>query len=199
MKFTRRFTLLVGAAIAASALLSAFQPASAQVFGPSWARAEQQQGDFYIHVFVWDYDDSSVCARISNVVTGESHWGSCENTSEAEVSVTLDSARGAGTVHWSTTSPGKGRGSKGGGATKYGSLTMEMTWVAAGELQTNVLTTGDLLDPTCWFLQWDGVGCRPGVEADQTRAATASGTVIDSEWGTFVLDGVSGYMFRDLI
>ena len=198
MKLTRRFTL-VTAVIAASALLSAFQPASAQdLLETAWASARVQQGDFDIWFGVQEHGGGQVCANITNVVTGERHPGSCGSGFEVEVSDTLDSAWGAGTTGWTVYSASKGRGSKAGGPSKSGTITVDMTWVGSGDLKTNLHPEGDPLNPLCW-ITIDGVGCRPYVDADQTRAATASGTVTDSEWGTFVIDGAVGSMWQRLI
>jgi hypothetical protein len=99
----------VGAVLAASAMLSAFQPVSAQVLETAWAQTSVYQGDFEISVGV--RDGGGACAIIRKVVTNESHRA-CGYLYEAEVSDTLEYARGAGTLEWTDTSAPKGRGSK---------------------------------------------------------------------------------------
>lgn len=187
----------LGAIIAASALLSAFQPASAQdLLETAWASARVQQGDFDIWFSVQEHSGGQVCANITNVVSGEYHFG-CGSGFDVEVSDTLDSAWGAGTAEWTVYSASKGRGSKAEGP-KSGTITVDTTWVGSGDLKTNLHPGGDPLNPLCW-ISIEGGGCRPYVDADQTRAATASGTVTDSEWGTFVIEGAIGSMWQRLI
>jgi hypothetical protein len=72
-----------------------------------------------------------------------------------------------------------------------------MTWAGNGELETDLYSGGEL-DPSCWSVGWESSPCNPYVVLWQTRAATASGTVTDSEWGTFILDGASGSMWQRL-
>ena len=194
-----RWMATLGAVMAASALLSAFQPASAQVLETAWAAARVQQGDFDISFSVQEHSGGRVCANITNVVTGEYHVGACGSGFDVEVSDTLNSAWGAGTGGWTVYSANKDGGSEPGSSTRSGTITIDMTWVGSGDLNTNLNPQGDPLNPLCWISWEGGRSCMPRVNPDQTRAAAASGTVTDSEWGTFVIEAAVGSMWQRLI
>ena len=208
-KRNKRLVTIVGAAIAASALLSAFQPASADPVpnvkvGPvpgigtsatvvvpivnsgSANTYAVQQGDFEIRVYV-DEGSAWLCAVIRYRL-GEEHRG-CASGADVDVSDTLDSAWGRGTNDWSTSVQGKGRSKT---TYKYGTLAIDVSWTGTGDTITH------LEPPDCYWveLSYDGGGCG-GVHFWQSRTATWSGTITDSEWGTFVVNGAPGWLQQD--
>ena len=192
MKLTRRFAL-VASAIAASALLSAFQPASAQVFETGRAFVSIQQGDFELRLYGLE-DGNRVCTYIRNVRTEEYRDFTCAS-GDVEVSDTLESASARGTTGWSKTTGGKGKGSKAGGTSSSGTVTIDAAWTGTGNVSTEASTI-TITDDCGW------IGCYPGIYSDetsQTRSATLSGTIIDSEWGPFVLDGASGSLYQQIL
>lgn len=176
--------------MAASALLSAFQPASALVLENGRAGVWIEQGDFVLSVYVLE-DGNRVCTRIHNVRTGENRDFTCAS-GDVEVSDTLESASARGTTGWSKTTGGKGKGSKAGGTSSSGTVTIDAAWTGTGDVTTE---TPSITENCGW------IGCWPGIdgETSQERSATLSGTIIDSEWGTFVLDGAGGYLYQQFL
>ena len=183
----------LGAVLAASALLSAFQPASALVppNETGYAGTYVQQGDFEIHASVFE-EGGRLCAWIRKVSTGESRQ-TCAFGHDVEVSDDLGTAWGRGTLEWVSASS-KSRGSKTQTSYKYGTFSLDVTWTGTG------ITTTNFDDGvTCTFPGWDDGGwCPPDPSVYQWRSATWSGTITDSEWGTFVLYG-SGDLYQELI
>ena len=188
-----RLTVALVAVMVASALLSAFQPASALVppNETGYAGTSVQQGDFWIHASV-DEGDGRLCAWIRKVSTDESRQ-TCGFGHDMEVSDDLGTAWGRGTLEWVSASS-KSRGSKTQTNYKYGTFSLDVTWTGTGITNTNVDD-----GVTCTFPGWDDGGwCPPSPSLYQWRSATWSGTITDSEWGTFVLYG-SGTLYQELI
>ena len=188
-KRSKRIVTL-GVVMAMSALLSAFQPANAQVPPNETGHAAiyVQQGDFEIQVGAVE-GDGTLCAWIRNVLMGESRQ-TCGYDHDVEVSDDLGTAWGRGTLEWASASS-KPRGSKKQSTSyKYGTFSLDVTWTGYG------LTTATISGPTCGYL-YHGWELCPG--ASQSRAASMTGTVTDSEWGTFVLDGAGGYLAQQIL
>lgn len=190
----------LGIVMAVSALLSAFQPASAQVLVYETGSASTRsfvQGDIEIEVYVRE-DGAAVCAFLRNIATLEPSDRSnyCARGSDVEVSDTLDSAWGRGTVEWSTYEEGKGRGAKAGGTYTPGTTTIDVTWSGFGDTETTV----DYYDG-CWIGLFGDCWLegRPNPYSYQRRSATFSGTITDSEFGTFVFDGETGYLTQPIL
>jgi len=182
---------ILGAALAAIALLSAFQPASAtEVLETGRAGVWLEQGDFGLQVVV-DEEGSRVCTFIWNFRTGEYRDHMCAS-GVVEVSDTLESASAQGTTAWSRTTTGKGKGAKAGGTSTSGTVTIDAVWTGTGDVTTQTPTFDSCSGWICLLPEIDS-------ETSISRNATLSGTITDSEWGTFVLDGASGHLYQRIL
>ena len=196
-KRSKRIVTL-GAVLAASALLSAFQPAAAQVLVHETGSASTRffvQGDIEISVYVRE-EGAGVCAWLRNIATGEPSRSTCAEGADVEVSDNLDFAWGRGTAEWSIYEEGKGRGAKAGGTYTYGTTTMDVTGTGFGDTETTV----DYSEG-CWigFMGDCWAEGRPDPYSYQTRSATFSGTITDSQWGTLVFEGQVGYLTQPIL
>ena len=184
-----RLTVALVAMMAASALLSAFQPASADVLqmGSATTTSVTQNG-YRVGVGAGE-GNSGFCVVVSNL-RGEEHWA-CASGANVDVADDLAWASARGTANWSSeTVTFKGNHSK--TTYKTGTVTVDVTWSAIGELET-------IVDPHYEYCDFElyGGGCgglsgRPY----QRRQATWSATITDSEWGTFVIHQAPAWMYQ---
>ena len=189
-----RLTVALVAMMAASALLSAFQPASADVIQTGYATTTWVPQNGYQVGMGANERNSGFCVIVSNL-RGEEHKA-CASGASVDVADDLAWASARGTGSWSIeTVTFKGNHAK--TTYKSGTVTIDVTWSAIGELETVV--EPHLETEICGF-DWDGGSCGGAwVSPHQRRQATWSATITDSEWGTFVIHQAPAWMYQTAI
>lgn len=194
-----RKSLIVNmAAIAVTASITA-TPAFGSEIVRSGAWTQQETSTFKVAV---SFDEThGACVTIVKKETSEMRYV-CDYDADVFVDDLLNSASGRMTRGWSyttTTSSTKGKKTTTTEKTVTGTTSADLTWLQNGETTVTPKASADytIVVPWCHNLFSVGPYCdfptvNPNASVMRQRPALASGTVTDSEWGTFTFSAVPG-------